>query len=66
MSGQMKTHRLIGAQFSILRVQLFTLYGKAGARAGRKMGHANFLADNLETVLAQVAVCREAYGMPAV
>ena len=42
------------------------LYGKAGARAGRKMGHANFLADDLETVLAQVAACREAYGMPAV
>jgi 5-(carboxyamino)imidazole ribonucleotide synthase len=42
------------------------LYGKAGARAGRKMGHANFLADELETVLAQVAACREAYGMPAV
>ena len=31
-----------------------------------KWGHANFLADDLETVLAQVAVCREAYGMPAV
>lgn len=42
------------------------LYGKAGARAGRKMGHANFLADDLETVLAQVARCRQAYGMPPI
>ena len=28
---------------------------------GKKMGHANFLADDLETVLAQVAACREAW-----
>ena len=42
------------------------LYGKAGAGAGRKMGHANFLADDLETVLSQVARCRQAYGMPPI
>ena len=42
------------------------LYGKAGARGGRKMGHANFLADDLNTVLKQVAKCRQALGMPAI
>jgi len=30
------------------------------------MGHANFLADDLETVLSQVARCRQAYGMPPI
>jgi 5-(carboxyamino)imidazole ribonucleotide synthase len=42
------------------------LYGKAGARAGRKMGHVNFLADDAQTVLYQVSRCREALGMPAI
>jgi 5-(carboxyamino)imidazole ribonucleotide synthase len=42
------------------------LYGKAGARAGRKMGHVNFLADDAQTLLTQVSRCREALGMPAI
>jgi 5-(carboxyamino)imidazole ribonucleotide synthase len=42
------------------------LYGKAGPRAGRKMGHVNFLADDAQTVLTEVSRCREALGMPAV
>ncbi|MCB1230658.1 MAG: 5-(carboxyamino)imidazole ribonucleotide synthase [Verrucomicrobiae bacterium] len=40
------------------------LYGKAEARPGRKMGHATFLAETVEEVLAQVAKARVAFGLP--
>lgn len=40
------------------------LYGKAEARAGRKMGHATFVGDTVEEALARVAKAREAFGLP--
>lgn len=40
------------------------LYGKAEARVGRKMGHANFVAEELETALDRVKQCRKGFGLP--
>jgi phosphoribosylaminoimidazole carboxylase (NCAIR synthetase) len=42
------------------------LYGKKGAKPGRKMGHATFLAPTAEEAIARATLCRHHLGLPPV
>ncbi|MGB1261043.1 MAG: ATP-grasp domain-containing protein, partial [Akkermansiaceae bacterium] len=39
------------------------LYGKLGAKPGRKMGHVTFVADTLEQAIQYANSCKQAYHM---
>ncbi len=42
------------------------IYGKSGARPGRKMGHVTFVAPTREEAIRRASECRVQYGLPPI